>query len=134
MISLLAAWADCAVRESTRALARKLAAPGSRASPTIAHCHRRASFNASPKIKKPREQSEANGRALSREERQRVAYLEGVLTFGLPLGARRPITVAGPWPIFTAFPLTRSAQIVEGESKLRAPPGSMSHSERSCPN
>jgi hypothetical protein len=33
---------------------------------------------------------------------------------GCPDLRRVPITVAGPWPIFTAFPASRAYEIVEG--------------------
>src|SRR5579863_7435700 len=63
-------------------------------------------------IKKPRENSEARRHTLSREERQLLQVSAGHLTFGLaPHSQRLPITVAGPWPIFTAFPLPKPVQL-----------------------
>jgi hypothetical protein len=39
---------------------------------------------------------------------------EGVLTYGVS-----PITVAGPWPILTAFPTSQTFKIVDPKSKTR---------------
>ena len=43
-----------------------------------------------------------------------AAAREGVLTYGVS-----PITVAGPWPILTAFPHIPNLQIVATKSMLR---------------
>src|SRR5579862_4478773 len=48
----------------------------------------------------------------SREECQPATAMAGVLTYGKLL----PITVAGPWPIFTAFPRLQACKFVDGES------------------
>ena len=48
------------------------------------------------------------GNTLSREECASAAWA-GILTYGLI----QPITVAGPWPMFAAFPLFPCLQIVE---------------------
>ena len=45
---------------------------------------------------------------LSREECQPAAAWAGILTHGL----KGPITVAGPWPIRTAFPRFPGLQVV----------------------
>src|SRR5580693_9780881 len=64
-------------------------------------------------IKKPREQSEASRHTLSRGECQLRPVRVGSLTFdrfaehaakNKRASQQQPITVAGPWPIFTAFP------------------------------
>ncbi len=66
--------------------------------------------------KAPRREWGSPPHTLSREECQPAAAWAGVLTYGL----EGPITVAGPWPIFTAFPLLPSLQVVEASLFCRS--------------
>jgi hypothetical protein len=58
------------------------------------------------KIKKPREKHEATHAAPSLAKGAGFDGWEGVLTYGIA-----PITVAGPWPILTAFPASQACKM-----------------------
>jgi len=57
-------------------------------------------------MKKPREEHEAGGAAPFLAKGHGFGGWEGVLTYGFA-----PITVAGPWPILTAFPASPACKM-----------------------